>query len=65
MSRAEEQTVQCVVFLSFRRKTENKGGGGAEFPDEICQPVGTLSKELADMPSLWPCFSALGKLILL
>ena len=52
----------CVAFVSYRRKTENTEG---KFPDEICQIVGTLSKELADMPSLWPCFPALGKLILL
>lgn len=53
---------ECVVFVSYRRKTENTGG---KFPDEICQTVGTLSKELADVLSLWPCFPALGKLILL
>jgi len=52
----------CVVFVLCRRKTEKIGG---EFPDEFCQAVGTLSEELADMHSLWPCFPALGKLVLL
>lgn len=62
MCRAEEETIQCVVFVSYQRRIENIGG---EFPDENCQTVGTLSKELADMPSPWPCFPALGELILL
>lgn len=35
------------------------------FSGEICQILGTLSEELADMPSLWPYLPALGKSILL
>lgn len=50
----------CICIIS----EEDRQYGG-EFPDEICQTVGTISKELADMPSPWPCFPALGELILL
>lgn len=53
---------ECVVFVSCRRNTENIK---VNFSDEIYQTLGTLSEELADMPSLWPYLPALGKSILL